>query len=78
LNEVEHLRPLPAGKNIDEVFLHRAERKVRNDSTIRFNGRLLEVRSELRGQRIQLRFEPTDPKSLPRVFVGDNFHSVTV
>jgi putative transposase len=77
LDEAPHLRPLPAGKNIDEVFLHRAERKVRNDSTIRFKGRLLEVRAELCGRRVELRYDPTEPGALPRVFVDGKFHSDT-
>lgn len=78
LSQVHHLRPLPADKDLSEVFQHRAVRKVRKDSTVRFRGRWLEVRSELIGQRIQLRYDPTEPDALPRVFVHDRFHSDTV
>lgn len=78
LSQVHHLRPLPAGKDINEVFLHRAERKVRKDSTVRFKGRWLEVRSELIGHKIQLRYDPADQEALPRVFIHDQFHSDTV
>ncbi|NOY91669.1 MAG: transposase [Deltaproteobacteria bacterium] len=78
LSEVHHLRPLPAGKDLAEVFLHRITRKVRKDATLRFFGKWLEVRAELCGQRVQLRFDPTDAEALPRVFVADRFHSDTV
>ena len=77
LAEIAHLRPLPPGKDLDEVFLHREWRTVRKDGTVRFQGRYLEVRAELSG-RIELRFDPTDDTKLPRVFVGDRFHSDTV
>lgn len=78
LAEVEHLRPLPPGKNLDDVFLHRAVRTVRKDGTVRFGGGLLEVRAELVGRRIELRFDPTDPDARPRVFIGDRFYCDTV
>jgi transposase InsO family protein len=78
LSEVHHLRPLPAGKDLSEVFLHRERRRVRKDSTVRFHGRLLEVRSELSGQWVQLRFDPTDKEALPQVFVDGRLHCDTV
>jgi putative transposase len=79
LEQAEHLRPLPRGKSLDEVFLHRARRDVRKDGTVRFEGRLLEVRAELAGQRgVELRFDPSRPDVLPRVFVDDKFVCDTV
>ena len=75
---MHHLRPLPPGKDLAEVFLHRTTRKVRKDATLRFEGKWLEVRAELIGQKVQLRFDPSDPDALPRVFVADRFHSDTV
>jgi len=60
LEQVDHLRPLPPGKSLDEVFLHRVQRDVRKDGTVRFEGRLLEVRAELAGERgVELRFDPS-------------------
>lgn len=73
LAEVEQLRPLPRHKNLDEVFLHRARRFVRKDGSVRFRGRLLEVRPELVGREVELRFDPADVAALPRVFVEDRF-----
>lgn len=79
LAEAEHLRPLPAGKNLDEVFLHRERRQVRKDGTVRFHGALFEVRSELIGRVVELRFDPTDPDAgPPRVFVDGRFVCDTV
>jgi len=78
LSDVHHLRPLPPGKDLAEVFLHRTVRTVRKDATLRFAGKLLEARAELIGQKVQLRFDPTAPDALPRVFVADQFHSDTV
>lgn len=78
LAEVEHLRPVPKGKNLDEVFLHREKRVVRKDGTVRFFGRLLEVRPELVGREVELRFDPVDEEALPRVFVEDRFFCDTV
>lgn len=78
LSEVHELRALPAGKKMDEVFLHRERRLVRKDGTVRFGGRLLEVRPELCGHRVELRFDPNEPSALPRVFVADRFYCDTV
>ncbi len=78
LSQTEHLRPIPRGVNLDELFLHRCSRLVRKDGTVRMDGRLLEVRSELCGQTVELRFDPTDPHALPRVFRDGRFCCDTV
>jgi putative transposase len=78
LEQVEHLRRLPVGKSLDEVFLHRERRKVRKDGTVRFDGRRLEVRTELTGQLVELRFDPVGKDVLPRVFVNNRFVCDTV
>jgi transposase InsO family protein len=73
LSETEHLRLVPRHKNLDEVFLQRERRHVRKDGTVRFRGRLLEVRPELVGREVELRFDPGDDDACPRVFVEDRF-----
>ncbi len=79
LAEAAHLRRLPAGKDLDEVFLHRANRKVRKDATVRFAGRFLEVRPELTDQVVELRFAPRSPfDPLPKVFIDERFVCDTV
>ena len=79
LEQVQHLRPLQPGKSLDDVFLHRLRRDVRKDGTVSFNGRRLEVRAELAGHRgVELRFDPSRPAALPRVFIDDVFVCDTV
>ncbi len=78
LAHAEHLKPLPVGVSLDEVFLHREKRKVRKDGTVRFEGRLLEVRAELTGRQVELRFDPVAKHVLPRVFVNNRFVCDTV
>jgi len=75
LEQVEHLRPAPALDELERIFLHRATRKVRPDSTISFAGHDLEVRGELVGREIELRlspdraFDPEDRSTYPAVYV---------
>jgi len=72
-----HCRPVPRNKDLDDVFLHRLLRTVRKDGTVRFKGRWLEVSAELSDQ-VELRFDPSDPDALPRVFVRNEFVCDTV
>jgi transposase InsO family protein len=78
LAEIRALRPLPPGVDLDAVFMHRAHRTVRKDGTVRFAGALLEVRPELVGKIVELRFDPSDAKARPRVFVEGRFVCDTV
>jgi transposase InsO family protein len=78
LAEASYLRPLPRGKDLDQVFLHREKRTVRKDGTVRFSGELLEVIPELGGREVELRFDPKDEEALPRVFVDNRFVCDTV
>lgn len=78
LSELPHLRSLPRHKKLEEVFLHREHRTVRKDGTVRFQGRLLEVRAELTGKEVELRFDPSAGATLPRVFKDDLFVCDTV
>jgi putative transposase len=80
LAEVPYLRTLPRTTNLDEVFLHRERRVVRKDGTVRFRGGFLEVRPELVGREVELRFDPRDDDATrrPRVFVEGRFVCDTV
>lgn len=78
LAELPYLRTVPRTKNLDEVFLHRERRVVRKDGTVRFRGGFLEVRPELVGREVELRFDPKDDAARPRVFVEDRFVCDTV
>jgi transposase InsO family protein len=78
LAEVSEIRAVPRGVNLDEVFLHRVERVVRKDGTVRWGGGFLEVRADIGEKRVELRFDPTDETALPRVFVDGRFVCDTV
>lgn len=78
LAEIASLRPVPRHKHLDDVFLHRERRVVRKDGTVRFAGGYLEVRPELGGREVELRFDPRDAAGRPRVFVEDRFVCDTV
>jgi transposase InsO family protein len=73
LAELAHLRPLPAGTDLDALFLHRASRTVRKDGTVRWAGGFLEVRAELTGRTVELRHDPADPATRPRVYLDGRF-----
>jgi putative transposase len=78
LAEVDQIRPVPRGLHLDEVFLHREDRTVRKDGTVRWQGGFLEVRSDLVGKRIELRFDPAKETALPRAFIDNQFVCDTV
>jgi transposase InsO family protein len=76
--QLGHVRPVRRGCDLDQVFLHRARRKVRKDGTVSLEGRWLEVRPELVGKMVELRYDPSDPLGLPRVFLDGAFVCDTV
>jgi len=78
LADAHEIRPVPRNKQLDEIFLHRATRKVRKDGTVRWRGGYVEVRAELSGESVELRFDPQDASALPRVFVDGAFFCNTV
>jgi len=78
LAELPFLRTVPPQKNLSQVFLHRQRRVVRKDGTVRFQGGYLEVRAELQGQEVELRFDPRDDTVRPGVFVENSFVCDTV
>jgi putative transposase len=78
LAEVDQIRPVPRGTDLAEVFLHRVERFVRKDGTVRWHGGFLEVHADLGDKHVELRFDPADEAALPRVFVDGRFVCDTV
>ncbi len=78
LSQGEHVRLAPRREVLEKIFLHRAHRLVRRDGTVRFAGRLLEVRSELCGLKIELRFDSEHPDQLPAVYMDGKFYCDTV
>ena len=78
VSDREHLRPAPSERELTAVFLHRERRKVRGDGTVRWLGGYLEVPYTLAGQRIELRFDPMDPYTPPKVFQNGRFEADTI
>jgi len=52
----------PAEFGIDDLFLIEASRRVNADATVRVAAKFWEVRAELAGSRVLVRFNPEDPK----------------
>jgi putative transposase len=78
LSEVSELRAAPPADKLAAIFLHRDKRTVRKDGTVRWEGGHLEVRPELVGKRVELRFDPKDPTFRPKVFEHNRFYCDTV
>ena len=59
LQDQYRLRRLPSEK-IEQQFLHRVERRVAADSTIQLDKHVFEVHHRLIGQKIKVRYLPSD------------------
>ena len=55
------VRFLPPNEANDELFFDEAQRQVKNDNTFSLLGRRLEAPRDLRGRKIQVRFDPRHP-----------------
>jgi hypothetical protein len=51
---------------------------VRKDATVRWGGDYLEVRADLAGKKVELRFDPRDGSARPKVYRDDVFVCNTV
>ena len=69
LKDQSRLRRLPPEK-IEQNFLHRIERRVAADSTIQIDKHVFEVHHRLIGQKIKVRYLPSD-LSVAYVFDAD-------
>lgn len=78
LAEIAELRPAPSADRLAEIFLHRDKRLVRKDATVRWGGGFLEVRAELVGKTVELRFDPCDDTLAPKVYRDGIFVCDTV
>jgi putative transposase len=74
----DHLRPLPKGVDLNELFLHRDTRTVNKTGTVRWGGGRLEVSPELCKKKVELRYDPSDLDKLPKVFLNGRFVCDTV
>lgn len=77
LAEVSELRAAPPAERLAEIFLHREARTVRKDGAVRWRGGYLEVRPELVGKKVELRFDPRDSAARPGVYRDNRFYCDT-
>ena len=54
---------------LDECFLHRVKRRVRNDSTVMIDKKLYDVPMEFIRSTVEVRYRPGEPDS---AFILDN------
>ena len=58
--DIEQVRQLPPATDLRRLFLHRADRFVRRDSTFLLRKRLYEAPPHLAGHTVEVRFDPLD------------------
>jgi transposase InsO family protein len=68
--DIEHVRQLPPSTELGRLFLHRADRLVRRDSTVLIHKRFYEVPAHLTGRRVEVRFDPLELAQLEVHFEG--------
>jgi len=61
------------GMDLDDLFLFEDQRKVQNDRTVSLHGQVYEVDASLIGQRVTLRYDPTQPQAPVRVVHNAQF-----
>ena len=63
--DLVHIRPLgPLAHQLEDIFHHRIERKVRKDGTLSYHGHYYEAPYELVGQRVVLVVDPHGDQAL--------------
>lgn len=60
LEHASKLKFISSQKELDFAFLYRVERSVKNDATISLHNELFQVPMQFIGQRIHVRYDPTD------------------
>ena len=69
----EGLRYPAPGMDLDDLFLFEDQRKVQNDRTVSLHGQVYEVDASLIGQRVTLRYDPTQPEAPVQVVHNGQF-----
>lgn len=59
INDMDKIKFIPP-EELDNYFLHRVERTVNNDATIKLHSKFFEVPQKYIGQRIHIRYLPSD------------------
>ena len=69
MEDLCHIRMPKDREWLDECFLHRVKRRVRNDSTVIIDKKLYDVPMEFIRSTVEVRYRPEDPDS---AFIFDN------
>lgn len=67
------LRYPEPGMDLDDLFLFEEQRKVQNDRTVSLHGQVYEVDASLVGQRVTLRYDPSQPEAPLQVIHNGQF-----
>lgn len=63
MEDLSHVRMPVSPEWLDDCFLHRVKRKVRNDATVMINKRLFDVPMEFIRSTVEIRFRPQEDDS---------------
>jgi len=69
----EGMRYPEPGMDLDDLFLFEDHRKVQNDRTVSLHGQVYEVDASLIGQRVTLRYDPSQPDAPVQVVHNGRF-----
>ena len=69
MEDLSHIRMPKSREWLDECFLHRVKRRVRNDSTVMIDKKLYDVPMEFIRSTVEVRYRPEDPDS---AFISDS------
>jgi hypothetical protein len=69
VQHVDRIRFVPSKQELDNIFLYRVERKVKNDATIPISNCIFEVPARFIGERIKIRY---DSSSLDKAYIFDD------
>lgn len=61
LKDIDRIKYLPP-ETLDRHFLHRVERKVNGDATVKLHGTVFETPQKYVGNRISIRYSPLEPE----------------
>lgn len=67
------LRYPEPGMDLDDLFLFEDQRKVQNDRTVSLHGQVYEVDASLIGQRVSLRYDPSQPDAPVQIVHNGQF-----
>lgn len=69
----EGMRYPDPGIDLDDLFLFEEQRKVQNDRTVSLHGQVYEVDASLVGQRVSLRYDPSQPAAPVQIVHNGQF-----